>query len=63
MSVSKHLDKLLITTLAFLFLLSTIGKVSKFSVDEVYEVEVSDDEDEYRRAAYDGNQVQLSRHG
>ena len=66
MSVSKHQHKLLITTLTFLFLLSTIGKVSKISVveeDEVYQTEVSDDDDddEYRRAAYDGDQVQLSR--
>ena len=58
MSASK---KLIITTLSFLFLLSTIGKVSKFAVDEVYQVDVSDGEDEYRRAGYDGDQVQLSR--
>ena len=51
----------MITTLSFFFLLSTIGKVSKFAVDEVNQVEVSDDDEEYRRAAYDGDQVQLSR--
>ena len=61
MRVLKHPHKLMITTLSFLFLLSTIGKVSKFAVDEVNQVEVSDDDEEYRRAAYDGDQVQLSR--
>ncbi len=65
MSVSNYQHKLILTTLSFLFLLSTIGKISKFAVDdsEVNE-EVNDDDDaeaEYRRAAYDGDQVQLSR--
>ena len=63
MRILTHPHKLMITTLSFLFLLSTIGKISKFAVDEVNQVEVSDDaaDDEYRMAAYDGDQVQLSR--
>jgi len=62
MSESKYQHKLILTTLLFLFLLSTIGKVSKFAVDDskVYQEEVNDD-DEYRRAGHDGDQVQLSR--
>ena len=63
MRILTHPHKLMITTISFIFLLSTIGKISKFAVDEVNQVEVSDDadDDEYRRAAYDGDQVQLSR--
>ena len=62
MSVSNHQHKLILTTLSFLFLLSTIGKFSKFGVEdsEVNHEEVND-YDEYRRAGYDGDQVQLSR--
>ena len=65
MSGTKYQHKLILQTLSFLFLLSTIGKFSKFSVEdsEMYHEEVNDDDDdaEYRRAAYDGDQVQLSR--
>lgn len=64
MSVSTYQHKLILTTLLFLFLLSTIGKVSKFGEDDskVYQEELNDDDDdEYRRAGDDGDQVQLSR--
>ena len=63
MSVSNYQNKLILTTLSFLFLLSTIGKISKFAVEdsEVNHEEVNDDDAEYRRAGYDGDQVQLSR--
>ena len=51
------------SALLFLFLLSTIGKVSKFAVDDSkhHQIQFTSDDDEYRRAAYDGDQVQLSR--
>ena len=63
---SKNQRKLILQTLLCLFLLSTIGKISKFAVDDskvskVNQVMVNDDDAEYRRAAYDGDQVQLSR--
>ncbi len=62
MSVSNYQHKLILTTLSFLFLLSTIGKFAKFTNEdsEVYHEDANDDA-EYRRAAYDGDQVQLSR--
>ena len=60
-------QKLILTSLLFFFLISTIKKISKYEVDyskfdEEAEVNDSDgDDDEYRRAAYDGDQVQLAR--
>ena len=63
MSGSKYQHKLILQTLLFLFLISTIGKISKLAVNnsKVNQVMVNDDDAEYRRAAYDGDQVQLSR--
>ena len=63
MSESKYQHKLVMSTLLFLFLLSTTGKVSKFAVDDSkhHQMQFTGDDDEYRRAAYDGDQVQLSR--
>ena len=64
MSGSENQHKLILPTLLFLFLISTIGKISKLAVNnsKVNQVMVNDDDDaEYRRAGYDGDQVQLSR--
>ena len=63
MGGSKYQHKLILQTLLFLFLISTIGKISKLAVSnsKVNQVMVNDDDAEYRRAAYDGDQVQLSR--